>query len=182
VRRVHVVGTSGSGKTTVAASAARRLGVPHVELDAIHWLPGWQERPRDEFRRIVSERLAADAWVVDGNYDQRARDLVWARADTVVWLDLPRSTVMWQVTRRTLSRWWRSELLWGTNREDLAKSLLTRDSILWWAWTTHARNHERYGRLLADVPLGVVRLRSRAEVDRWLDGLGSDDYARVRSR
>jgi adenylate kinase family enzyme len=168
MRRVHVVGTSGSGKSTVAAEVARRLGVAHVELDALHWLPGWTERPTAEFRRLLAEALAADGWVVDGNYGDQARDLVWAAVDTVVWLDLPRSEVMRQVTARTLRRWWRREVLWGTNREQLRMALLSGDSILWWAWSTHGRRRAEYEALLASTPFRVVRLRSRSEADRWL--------------
>jgi adenylate kinase family enzyme len=119
MRRVHVVGTSGSGKSTVAAALARRLGVPHVELDALHWLPGWQERPVAEFRAHLSAALVQSGWVVDGNYAAQSRDLVWAAVDTVVWLDLPRRTVMRQVVQRTARRWLRREQLWGGNRESL---------------------------------------------------------------
>jgi adenylate kinase family enzyme len=36
-----VVGTSAVGKTTLAAALSRRLGVPHIELDALYWGPGW---------------------------------------------------------------------------------------------------------------------------------------------
>lgn len=172
MRRVQVVGTSGSGKSSVAAALALRLGVPHIELDALHWLPGWTERPVAEFRAALAEQLETDGWVVDGNYGNQARDLVWARVDTVLWLDLPRSTVLRQVSMRTFRRWWRSELLWGTNREELRKTLLGRDSILWWAWSTHARRRAEYEVLLATVPFRVVRLRSRAEVERWLASLG----------
>lgn len=172
MRRVHVVGTSGSGKTTVAAAIAGRLGVPHVELDALHWLPGWQERPREEFRARLSEVTALDGWVVDGNYRVRAGDLLWGRADTVVWLDLPRWTVLRQVTARTFRRWWTGEVLWGTNRERLSTALFTRDSILWWAWTTYDRRRREYEAALAHVPFRVHRLRSRAEVDAFLAALG----------
>jgi hypothetical protein len=105
---------------------------------------------------------------VDGNYANQTRDLVWPRVDTVVWLDLPRSTVMRQVAGRTFRRWWRGEVLWGTNREELGKTLFTRDSILWWAWSTHARRRAAYEQILADVPFQVVRLTSRVEVERWL--------------
>lgn len=152
----------------MAAALARHLGVAHIELDALHWLPGWTERPVDDFRVLLTEALAADGWVVDGNYGDQARDLVWARVDTVVWLDLPRSTVMRQVIGRTFGRWWRGELLWGTNREDLGKTLLSWDSVVWWAWSTHARRRAEYEALLAKAPFTVVRLTGRAEVDRWL--------------
>lgn len=89
VLRVSVVGNSGSGKSTLGRALAARLGVPYVELDAIFHLPAWTELPRDEFRKQVGALAAGDAWVIDGNY-LAVRDLVWARADTVVWIDLLR--------------------------------------------------------------------------------------------
>ena len=89
VQRVSVVGNSGSGKSTLGAALAARLGVPYVELDSIFHQPGWAELPRDEFRERVGALADGDAWVIDGNYTA-VRDLVWARADTVVWIDLPR--------------------------------------------------------------------------------------------
>jgi hypothetical protein len=116
----------------------------------------------------VAAAVSGDGWVVDGNYGDRARDLVWPRTDTIVWLDLPRSTVMRQVTWRTLSRWWSQEVLWGTNRESLRMTLLSRESILWWAWSTHARRRATFQRVLRDVPQRVVHLRTRREADAWL--------------
>ena len=87
--RIAVVGTSGSGKTTVARELARRLGVPHVELDALFHGPGWTETPVEEFRRRVASTTEGSGWVMDGNYESSLGDLVLERADTVVWLDLP---------------------------------------------------------------------------------------------
>ena len=92
MRRVSVVGSSGSGKSTVAARLAEQLGVPHTELDAINHQPNWTPLPHEEFRRRVTEITAGAQWVVDGNYST-VRDIVWDRADTVVWLDLPRGLV-----------------------------------------------------------------------------------------
>src|SRR6202012_4749637 len=97
VRRIAVVGNSGSGKSTLARRLAVALGVPCLELDSVFHLPGWQELPRQEFQRLVTARVSADGWAVDGNYSA-VRDIVWAHADTVVWLDPPKRTVMRQVT------------------------------------------------------------------------------------
>src|ERR1700744_2942266 len=103
VRRISVVGTSGAGKSTVGRRLALGLGVPFVELDSIYHQPGWVPLTAEEFRRRVAEAAAGDGWVIDGNYS-KARPLVWARADTVVSLDLPRWTGVWQDTRRR--PWW----------------------------------------------------------------------------
>ena len=77
--RVAVVGTSCSGKTTLAKTLAARLGATHLELDAVHWEPNWQSAPDEEFRLAVSEALSGDRWVVDGNYG-KVRDIIWPRA------------------------------------------------------------------------------------------------------
>src|SRR5260221_7221520 len=101
MQRVSLVGVPGSGKTTVGRQLAASLGVPFVELDAIFHQPGWGELPRDDFRQRVSDALTADRWVLDGNYSA-VQDLVWRRADTVVWLDLPRPPGIRRVLPRTL--------------------------------------------------------------------------------
>ncbi len=173
--RVHVIGTSGSGKTTIARRLSAARGVPHIELDALHWLPAWQERDADEFRAMLTKRLEAPEWVVDGNYLGRARDILWDRATTIVWLDLPRRQVMRQVIVRTLGRWVRRERLWSGNRESLRVSLFDReDSIIWWAWRTHARRKRKYSELFAEPRAQqVIRLRSRGEIEAWLRALGA---------
>ncbi len=116
VQRISVVGNSGSGKTTLAASLAAALDVPHLELDAIYHLPGWQPLAGGGVPGPVADFITGDAWVVDGNYS-KVRDLVWRRADTVVWLDPPRPAVMRQLMGRTLSRMARRTELWNGNRE-----------------------------------------------------------------
>jgi adenylate kinase family enzyme len=101
-RRISVVGTSGSGKTTLARQISQRLAIPHVELDALHHEPDWQEAPIDVFRKRVEQSLSSDSWVVDGNYS-KVRDIVWSRADTVVWLDYSLPVIMTRLLRRTLA-------------------------------------------------------------------------------
>ncbi|MGI8652668.1 MAG: AAA family ATPase, partial [Geodermatophilaceae bacterium] len=118
MRRVSVVGVSGSGKTTVARVLSARLNAPHIELDAIFHQPGWVGLDDEEFSRRVDEATMGDSWVVDGNYS-RIQEIVWSRADTVIVLDLPRWRVMSQLLVRTLRRGWTGQELWNGNRESL---------------------------------------------------------------
>ena len=111
-------GTRAPGKSTVGRALAAALAVPYIEVDALYHLPGWQELPADELVAAIDSRTSAGGWVVDGNYSD-ALDLVWSRADTVVWLDLPRHLVMRQIVRRTTRRVVRREELWNGNRERL---------------------------------------------------------------
>jgi adenylate kinase family enzyme len=168
--RINVVGTCGAGKTTVARALAERLGFVDVELDALSWGPDWTMRPDDVFRAEVATAAAGDRWVVDGNYG-KTRDIVWARADTVVWLDYSFPRVFSQLVWRTLRRAFTREELWHGNRESLRMSLLSRESILLWAIKTHRRRHREYSELLArpeNKHLVVVRLRCPRETVRWL--------------
>ena len=162
-----VIGPSGSGKSTTAREISTRLGVPHVELDALHHLAGWTPNPR--FAQDVDAATAGPAWVVDGNYTA-TRDLVWARADTLVWLDLPRTLTVRRVAVRTARRMARREVLWNGNRERV-RGLLAPDHPLWWTWITTPGRRVVTEQRLADprwAHLVVVRVRTPAEVTAWL--------------
>ena len=131
MKRVVVIGSSCSGKTTLARRLAEALDCEHIELDALYWGPSWSEAPREAFRAAVEERLAGDRWVVDGNYSV-VRDIVWSRATDAVWLNYPFPIVLGRALVRTLRRIVLREELFGGNRELFRKTFLSRESILWW--------------------------------------------------
>jgi adenylate kinase family enzyme len=171
-----MVGTSGSGKSTVGRAAADVLGVPFLELDSIRHQAGWRELPDDEFRARTAEFVAGDGWVVDGNYSA-VRPIVRERATHIVWLDLPKWQVMLQVVRRTLGRAVLRRELWNGNRESW-RSLFSRDpteSIILWAWTSYDRRRREYAE---ELDGRWVRLRSRREVKSWLASLAGAERAR----
>ncbi len=172
-RRINVVGTSGSGKTTMAANLATRLQLPHVEMDALYWNADWEGSPDPVFRERVAAALASDSWVIDGNYS-RVRDIVWGRAQAVVWLDYALPIIMeqllWRSVRRALTR----EELWGGNRESWCRSFFSRDSILVWALQSYKRRRRQYPQLLVapeHAHLAVAHLRSPAQARHWLASL-----------
>lgn len=176
-RRIAVVGNSGSGKTTLAAEIAKRIGCEHIELDSIHHQENWTPIERNRMRAIVSDRIEADSWVVDGNYRSLVQDLVFAAADTVVWLDLPRGVVMSRVVRRTLGRMVLRRELWNGNRERLRNLIKTdpEENIILWSWTQHARYRHLYQEARDDPlhrHLTWVRITSPRTQQEWIAGLG----------
>lgn len=172
-RRIAVVGTTGSGKTTMARRIAQRLAIAHVELDALHWGPDWTPAPTEAFRERTAQALSGDAWVVDGNYS-KVRDIVWSRADTVVWLDYPLPVILGQLAWRTLRRVITREELWQGNRERFAAQFASRDSLFLWALRTYPRRRREYPALLERpeyAHLTLAHLRSPRAARHWLASL-----------
>jgi len=171
-RRIAVYGPSGSGKTTFSRQVGDLLSLPVIELDSIQHMPNWEERPTDDFRAVLTARLdeRAHGWICDGNYGSKARDLVLARADTVVWLRLPFRVVYPRLVWRTLRRMWTREELWNGNRESFRMSFFSRDSILLWGISHWREHHRRVEEDLKNVPhiAKVMVLRSPREVDEFL--------------
>lgn len=176
-RRIVVVGTSGSGKTYVAKALAERLGIEYVCNDAIIWGPDWTEVPRADRPSIFDAATRGEAWAFDGNIlslkDPEDR-MILDRADTVVWLDLPRRTVYRQVVWRTFKRALFREELWHGNRESWRMSFASRDSIIVWSISSYPHYKVQCQRFFDDPQwerLKRIRLCSRPEVERWLRGV-----------
>ena len=155
---------------------SRSLGLRHVELDAIFHQPGWTELTDEDFRQRVDRLTVDGGWIVDGNYTDTLQDIVWNRADTIVWLDLPRPLVMRRIVIRTLGRVVLRRELWNGNRERW-QNLYSRDplkSMIAWAWTQHGKYTQRYERALADPRwngVRFIRLRSPRHINAFLNEL-----------
>ena len=172
MQRIVVIGTSGSGKSTLAEALAQQLHMPFVDLDRLFWEPGWTQVSTEVFRERVTEAIAGEGWVVGGNYS-RARDLIWQRADTVIWLDYPFPLVISRLFRRTVRRIRTQEDLWGTgNRETWRKQFLSRDSLFVWALKTHWRYRRQIQGILEETDythLKLIRFTNPRETAAWLE-------------
>jgi adenylate kinase family enzyme len=173
--RIAVIGNSGSGKSTLARALSARLNIPHIELDALNWRPGWRglslEEP-EEWARVVGEAIAGDAWVTDGNYSKGALPQILPRATDVVWLDYSRSIIMARVLRRSVARAISGRELWpGTgNREDFRR-WLQKDHPIRWTWDTYRSGNARRETRFRSPELAHARkhrFRTPGETKRWL--------------
>jgi len=164
LKRVLVIGTGGSGKTTVARRLAQRTGLPLIHLDTLYWRSGWQPTRADEWRATVQSLISRDAWIIDGNYGGTL-DVRLAACDTVVFLDLPRLVCLWRVLKRQVRHL-------GQVRPELPPGCRERLSweFIWWIWTYRSRRRDDVLERLAvlDKEKRVAILRSSTAIDAFL--------------
>ena len=174
-RRIVVVGTTGAGKSTLAAQLASRLDLDLVELDALNWKPNWISAPTEELLIKVDQATRGPSWIVAGNYE-RTQSITLPRAQAVCWLDYPFWTIFWRLLRRTIKRTWTRELLWGTNYEQFwpQLKLWSSESLFNWLFQTYWRRKREYPLKFSQpeyAHLKVYRFRTPQETRHWLDSL-----------
>lgn len=178
-QRVVVIGTTSSGKSTLAKALADRLGLTFIELDALHWQPNWTPAAPAEFRNCVQSALSNGSkpgrWVVAGNYHV-VRELIWPKAEAVIWLDYSFPIVFWRLLIRTVRRAVLREELWNGNRERFWPhlKLWSEDSLFHWLFKTYWRRKRETPILLAQpehTHLHLLRFRSPKEAEDWLSRL-----------
>lgn len=168
--RVVVVGTSCAGKSTFAQAFASTCDCPRIELDELYWGMNWQPKPLEEFRHLVAQAANAEAWVADGNY-RVVRELLWSRAQTIIWLNYSYPRVLWRAFKRTIRRSLTREQLWHGNRESVWQSFFTKKSILVWVATTHYRRKREFAELRAARTfehLSWIEFKHPEQAARWL--------------
>jgi adenylate kinase family enzyme len=171
--RIAVIGATGSGKTTLAQRLGVILDLPLIELDALHWMPGWTEKPWPEIRSELDPMTRQDRWITDGNYSQ-VRDLIWPRADTIIWLDYPFLFIFYRLFIRTLKRVFLKVELWNGNRERFHENFLSKDSLFLWLVKSRRKHKKTYPLAFQDpqhAHLQVLRLTHPHQTDRWLEQL-----------
>jgi len=144
-KRIAVIGTTGTGKTTLAKQLAVKIGGEYIELDAIFHGPNWVDIPRPEFVANVRARIQAERWVCDGYYGNWARQL--DAADLIVWLDYPFRIALIRILRRTFKRLLTKEELWNGNRESWSMAF-SRESIIVWFFQTYWKRRREMPRIL----------------------------------
>ncbi|MFF3485924.1 AAA family ATPase [Streptomyces sp. NPDC002701] len=172
MRRILVVGVTGAGKTTLAEAVGERLGLPCHEMDALHYTgPNWATDAK--LTETVSRVTAEPRWIVDSLGPPEVRDVLWGRADTVLWLDYGKRVFMPRVLRRSLARTLTREVLFGGNRETWA-GWLSREHPARWAWSQHAGRRREIELLTRDprfAPLDTLRFTRPRDTAAWLASL-----------
>lgn len=162
-----IVGGPGSGKSTLARALGEGTGLPVHHMDQIHWMPGWVERPRAEKTRLCHEVHMREAWIFEGGHSATWPERM-ARADTLIWLDLPVLLRQWRVIHRSIR-------YRGDSRPDLPKGCperFDRETLAFhrFIWQSRRRTRARLLAIFAAPPahLATVRLGTRRAVGQFL--------------
>lgn len=176
--KIMVVGTSCTGKSTLAAQIGERLQMTHFDLDELHWMPNWETRPAPELRQILFERvLPLSRWVLSGNYTTAGRDNIWRDVQTLIWLDLSLFTTLKRYVKRTYRRIRYKELCCNGNIETLRSSIFTHEILLKYILKAHFfTRRPLYKRWMKNEMHDKhwIVLRSPKEVEAFLQNLTSD--------
>lgn len=175
MNRVMVIGDASSGKSTLADWLAARTGLPVHHLDQVYWMPDWTLRPTAEKLAMVSDLEAQDAWILDGHVSATFENRV-ARADTLIWLDLPVSARLWRVVCRTFA-------YRGRSRPDMPDGCVQRFdrntlSLLMFIWQDRHAWHQRMAdcRAMAGKGVAVGHLTSKRVVQAFQNTLVTGEH------
>jgi adenylate kinase family enzyme len=166
MQRILVIGPCGAGKSTLATALSERLDLPVFHMDQLNWRPGWVESSEDAIRASLATIIAADCWVIDGNYGGTLSERL-ERADFVVYLDFPISLCVFRLMRR----------IWtyrGRTRPDMTEGCPERFDIgflfylLRWNSGPRVRTEAR----LRGHEHKILRLKSPAAAAHWMDTIG----------
>ena len=167
MRWVMIVGGPGSGKSTLARALGAKTGLPVHHIDHIHWMPDWVERPAAEKARLCHEVHLRESWIFEGGHSASWPERI-ARADTLIWLDLPVWLRQWRVIRRAIR-------YRGRNRPDLPEGCVEgfhRETLAFYRfiWESRRRTRARLAAIFADPPpdTRLARLAHPRAVDDFL--------------
>lgn len=174
MRRVVVVGSGGSGKSTFSKELGSITGLPVIHLDREYWRPGWEETPREEWAIRVAEMLGGERWIMDGNFGGTRKIRMWA-ADTIIFLDLPRCVCLYRILKRTVK-------YYGRSRPDMTDGCNERFDIKFLGWVWSYKNRSRK-RLLAELDsIGdkrVIILKNQRQVSEFLSARQSQSVSDI---
>ncbi|MBQ9080156.1 MAG: DNA topology modulation protein [Clostridia bacterium] len=163
--KIAIIGYSGSGKSTLARKLGQKYGVDVLHLDAVHWLPGWKERSREEKNIIVGEFLDThSAWVIDGNYSKQHFERRMAEADQIIFMSFNRFACLWRVIKRYRT-------YKGKTREDMGAGCNEKVDRAFVKWVLHdgrtKKAKSKYHDVMEHYGDKVIIIKNQRQLDSF---------------
>ena len=169
MKKIVIIGTCGSGKTTLGRQLAKRLNIPVTDLDDLYWLPHWKFRPEEECSALIEKTVSQEEWIICGN-QSKYRALIWPKADTIIWLDFPLHILFWRLLSRGIRQMISGEMICNGNQQTLYRLLW----ILHWLFRRYWRNKKRYGTLSQTTPhVHWIHLTNGSAIQSFIKSLNS---------
>ena len=166
MKRIVIIGSCGSGKTTLGRQLAKWLNIPVTDLDDLFWLPQWTIRPKEEFVALIEEATKPEEWIICGN-QSKFREFIWPKADTIIWLDLPFYILFYRLVKRGMQQMITGELFCNGNHQTVYRFFW----ILLWLFRRYWRNRKRYRKLSKTTPLSWIHLPNTKAIQTFLDAI-----------
>lgn len=172
MKRINVIGTSGSGKSYFSHRLAQKLDFPCIEMDAVFWLPNWEHLETEDFLIKLQALMEQEVWVLDGN-QSKTNSLKWQYVDTVIWLDYSFFHTFKQIFMRSFKRSWSKQEIWeGTgNKESFRRNFFSSESVILWMLQNYWKTKHKYAKLFASElanNVTLVRFKSPKQAELFL--------------
>lgn len=168
MKKVLVIGSPGSGKSTLARRLGEKTGLKVIHLDRLYWKPNWVEvGNKDEWKAVLQNVLAGDAWIMDGNYSNTL-EMRLEKCDAVIFIDMPPSLCVYRILKRFA-------LYRKGTRPDMADGC--EEKLDWefikfikWTWDYPSRSKPKVEALLkrCENEKTIIRLKSKKEIENFL--------------
>ncbi len=167
-KHIMIIGSCGSGKTTLAIELGKRIKLPVIHLDKEYWHAGWVESSKEKWIEKQWELLAGECWIVDGNYGG-SLDIRLGKADTAIFLDYSRYLCLYRVLKR-----WITNI--GRTRIDMADGCVEKIDVPFirfvWRFPFDSRP-KLLDKLQEYTTVQVIRISSPKEARKLIEECGA---------
>lgn len=104
MKRIVILGSSGTGKTTLCRMLAGKLQMKPLHLDSVYWEKDWNNIDKQQFDLFMKNYLSKNKqWVIDGNYSNNKHFTYRLNlADTIIFLDFGRQVSLQGIHKRAM--------------------------------------------------------------------------------
>lgn len=104
MKRIAIIGSSGSGKSTFANKLGKKLNRTVTHLDKEYYTDGWKQKySKEGWKDFLRSLVEEDQWIIDGNY-RSSLIMRLDRADTIIFFDFPKWLCLWRALSRSFDQ------------------------------------------------------------------------------